>query len=362
MTWIGLAEPGTTLFDPTGLNDDQNVKGDPNPDKMLTRGSFVIETRLTPGQRPQPLIQFNQGGDWPLHLALVSLPDGGISLVLDQGGSITHSVVNHPQSERLDILRITYSWDSPKRWGRLSLEHSGRDDVFITPIQSPRPFRMADIHAILRRSDNLYVSPDVLYMAVSTDIEPIGPMPSLDLNTPIATPNGYVKAGSLQRGDVVLTSSGQSVPVLCNLVRTVPARGHFQPVRLNAPYFGLKTDIVVAPYQQLVISGSVVDYMFGTEAVLVNACHLLGGTSATPVDVGPTITYCQLLLPGHETLLAAGTTIESLYIGRLRRKKERLAASLLAEMDRLHLPDHGQSAFPVLRPFDALVLAEQRAA
>ena len=161
-------------------------------------------------------------------------------------------------------------------------------------------------------------------------IEPLGPMPALTGNVPIRTPCGYRRVGHLKRGDLILTEMGETVPVLHVIRRRVPARGSFRPVRLRAPYFGLRQDVIVAPHQRLVLSGSQVEYTFGREAVLVPARYLINGVSALAVDGPDELTYHQLLLPDHEVLLAAGCPMESLYIGRLRRKPEQLAASLLA--------------------------------
>ncbi len=331
-------------------------------DALMPRGSIVVETRISPGRRPQPLIRFERHGGWPVHLSLQAIPGGGITLVLDQAGAITHGVLALPQTGRLDTLRITYCWDALARTAWLALGRTDSHRFLIAPVASPRPLRLGDARALIRGVGECYVSPDVVYVAVSTEVEPVGPMPSLAPDTPVATPQGYVAVSALRRGDTVLTASGAVVPVLHAFTRTVPARGQFRPVRMRAPYFGLQQDIVVAPFQHLVISGSVVDYMFGTGSVLVNASHLIGGTSAVHAECGPVVTYTQLLLPGHEALLAAGSAIESLYVGRLRRDRRALGASLLAGLDRARLPEHGRSVYPVLRPFDALVLAEQRAA
>ena len=363
MSWICLSAPGETLFAPAGLDarHDAPPLVDTGVDALLPRGSIVIETAISPGKRPQPLIHLERDGAWPMHLSVQSIPGGGISLVINQGGAITHGSIGQPQSGRLDRLRITYSWDAPRRWGQLALESTDGARFDLTAIRAPQPLRLVDLRAL--NGGNAFVAPDVAYIAVSTAIEPVGPMPTLTPDTPIATPETYVRAGALRRGDLVLTAAGDVVPVLYALTRTVPARGSFRPVRMRAPYFGLQQDIVVSPAQRLVISGSVVDYMFATEAVLVNACHLIGGTAAARVhDPGATVTYTQVLLPGHEALIAAGTAVESLHIGRLRRHKARLAASLLAGLDRARLPEHGRAVHPVLRAFDALVLAEQRAA
>jgi len=144
--------------------------------------------------------------------------------------------------------------------------------------------------------------------------------------------------------------------------RTVPAKGSFQPARLRAPYFGLARDITVAPQQRMVIDGSEVEYLFGRESVLIPAQHLVNGVSAITRDDMPLITYCQLLLPNHEAVLAAGCPLESLYIGRIRRHATRLTASMLSEFARHSLPEHVKSAYPVLKPFEAITLANQRAA
>lgn len=75
-----------------------------------------------------------------------------------------------------------------------------------------------------------------------------------------------------------------------------------------------------------------------------------------------TVRYHQIILPRHESVFAAGSPVESLYIGRIRRKPDHLAASLLASFDRRLLPEHGKSSYPVLRPFEAITLLERRAA
>ena len=61
------------------------------------------------------------------------------------------------------------------------------------------------------------------------------------------------------------------------------------------------------------------------------------------------VQYVQVVLPRHEALLAAGTAVESLYIGRIRRKPELLAASVLAGVSDRELPEHGAPVHQVLR-------------
>ncbi len=152
------------------------------------------------------------------------------------------------------------------------------------------------------------------------------------------------------------------MPILRAVRQTVPTRGTHRPVRLRAPYFGLTRDIAVAPHQRLVISGSDVEYMFGTEAALMPARHLVNGASAHQ-GVGPDlVTYHGLLLPDHQAVLTAGCPVESLFIGRLRRDRQALAASVLGRKDAARLPDHSRPVWPALKPFEARTLAIQRAA
>ena len=207
-----------------------------------------------------------------------------------------------------------------------------------------------------------HLDEDVLFLAVSDRVEPLGPTPRLTDRVPILTPQGYRTAASLQRGDMVETMESGPVPVLQTVSRVVPACGSFRPVRLRAPYFGLVRDIIVAPDQRLVIGGSEVEYIFGREAVLVPARYLVNGVSAIELTGAVTVRYSQVILPRHESVIAAGCPIESLYVGRLRRKPEPLAASLLAPFDRNALPEHAPSSYLMLRPFEAVTLMQRRAA
>lgn len=364
MGWIALATEQDGWFSRTGLPaapDDRPVL-DAHADALLTRGSIVFETRLPALRRPRPLFYYRQGGVWPLHLSLQALPGGGLTLILDQNGDIQHHGFDCADAGRTDIIRVTYAWDAPRRVGMLALELPGQGRVSLQPVAAPHPIRARDIEAMTHPGSERYMAPDLLYLAVSTEIEPIGPGPSLCPATPVATPEGYRAVADLRRGDLVTTGNGDAVPVLHALHRWLPALGSHAPLRLRAPYFGLRQDILVSPTQKLVLSGSEVEYLFGHEAVLTQAGHLAGGPSVRPEASARFVRYDQLLLPGGEMLDAAGSAAQSLFIGRLRRKPVELAASAFGSVDRHGLPEHRPPKQPALRAFDALILAEHRAA
>ncbi|WP_050930115.1 Hint domain-containing protein [Aestuariivita boseongensis] len=366
MAWIAIADHTDAQFDAQGLGPNgarPNAHYEALPATLLVpKGSLVIETGLSPQRRPQPLLTFRQSIAGPLQISLQAIPGGGLTLVIANGDDLQHCAIGHAETGRTDLLRITYSWDAPARTGLIAVERTGSSAVTLFPVKAPKPILMRDLRALCLGDGQREFSQDVVYFAAATHIEPVGPSPTLTPETPIATPQGYKPAGSLKRGDTVLTASGQVVPVLHRVDCEKPARGLNRPVILRAPYFGLQQDITVAPDQRLVMEGSEVEYLFGHEAVLVPARHLGGAAAVAAPYRSGTIRYCQLLLPGHEALNAAGTAAESLYIGRIRRKPRLLAASHLANLDQAFLPDHGKSLYPVLRAYDAQVLADYRAA
>lgn len=361
MGWIGFTNGTGGRFNAAGLG----AYAEPGPvhgEGLLPRGTLLTETRLSPDGRPQTLLAFRRSHPWHFSFSLQALPGGGFVLIETQGDSMRHATLPHEPDGRMDVVRLSYCWDAPRKWGRLSMERPETEAVCAVTVRPPHPMPLADLKTTLTDPRQREMDSDVAFAALSNRIEPVGPMPGLTGSVPVATPQGYRPAGSLQRGDLVITETGETVPVLHAVQRRVPAFGSFRPIRLRAPYFGLRRDIVVAPQQRLVLRGSQVEYMFGKEAVLIPARHLVNGTSALYADGPDMVTYHQVLLPGHEVIQAAGCPVESLYIGRLRRKPDQLAASVLAGLDRSRLPEHPKPAWPVLKPFEAITLAMSRAA
>ncbi len=364
MTWLALSDHDDRRFSRRGLGSDkreQPLLAD-DPCALLTRGTIMFETRLSADGRPQVLFGYKTTYPGLRSLTFQAIPGGGIAMVQVQGTAITHAAIQHRDAGRTDVVRITYSWDTPSNWGRMTLEQPEDTHITSVAVKNPRPLSLTDIRDLMLGQSDQTFAPDMIFAALSNQIEPIGPTPTLLPDTPLATPRGYKPLGQLQRGDTVLTKSAGVVPVLQRVNRMVPARGSFRPVRLRAPYFGLQQDVIVAPDQRLVIDGPEVEYLFSQEAVLVPARHLVNGFAALAEPCGPTISYAQLLLPGHETMLAAGTALESLYIGRIRRNTTHLQSSMLHHFDRAGLPEHGRPGHQVLRWYDAIHLARQRAA
>lgn len=363
MAWIALADQAEQVFARSGIGSDAGRaatvrSGD---DALLTRGSLVIESRLASDGRPLTLWSWSRSHPWTSALSVQSIPGGGVVLIMQQGNDTLHATTAIDGVGPGETLRITLSWDTPTRWARIALERIGTDQIAMSTLDGAMPFSLGDLSAMFTGPDR-EMDRRVSFAALSTEIEPVGPMPALTARVPLAISLGAREAAQVRRGDLVRSDTGDLVPVLQVLRRVVPARGSFRPVRLRAPYFGLRQDIIVSPEQRLVIGGSEVEYMFGRERVLVPARHLVNGVSAMYCTGGHTVTYCGLILPRNEAIMTAGVALETVFIGRIRRKRAALAASLLHEFDHKLLPEHAKSAYPVLRPYEALTLVEERAA
>lgn len=360
MTWLFFADQTDSQI--TNHGADVLDGGAAGRDTPLPRGSLTLETHLSSHDRPETFLGMRRIQPEVFSLAVHAVPGGGVALVLSRGTDVFHTALNCAEVGRADVLRITYCWDLASGLARVSLERPELGKSYQTVLPGAIGLTPDDILSLAQGAAAQTMSPDVLYYAVSDRIEPIGPMPGLTASVPVMTPTGFRPVGEIKSGDVITTLEGGDVPVLDVVRRTVPARGLFEPVRLRAPYFDLKKDIVVAPCQRLVVGGSRVEYLFGAEHVLAPARHLINGTAAVRERGHGLVSYVHLLLPDHEAMLAAGTYVESLNIGRLRRDRALLAASMLARRPRHSLPEHSRILCPVLGPFEAITLAEQRAA
>lgn len=322
----------------------------------------MVETRLSAELRPQILFAFERRYPGAGRFSLQALPNGGLVLVDAQDHEMTHATLPFVGDGRADIVRLSYSWDSDTGFARLTLERPETDLVHSVDVEGPKPVSLEDLRLALEHNIRCDIGEAVSFVAVSDRVEPVGPMPGLTGEIPITTTVGEKPVADLRRGDLVITDRGDTVPVLQVVRRMVPAHGSFRPIRLRAPFFGLKRDISVAPQQRLVMDGTQVEYMFGCEAVLVPARHLVNQRSAFVAKGPDLVTYYHLLLPGHEVLMAYGCQLESLYVGRLRRKPDALAQSVLAGFDRARLPEHAKPVWPVLKPFEAVTLVTTHAA
>lgn len=352
MSWVASISQGT------------GIRFYPPFDRMpprgsLRRGTVLLEARLDPVTAAQPILriplQAHAGG----HLSVLALPGGSFSLVLSQGAALLHKTVRLAQAGLGGEMRLSLAWDCDRSLARFAVEIVGERAFAVDALPIPKPLAAASLTNFEAMEICLPDGADLGFLAVSNDVEPVGPLPGLGVRSVIDTTFGPRVLGELACGDLVTTGAGNPPePVLHVAKRTVPALGSFAPIRLRAPYFDLHQDLIVAAHQKIFMTGSVVEYTFGREAVLVPAEHLVNGVSAIRETHVALVSYGQVLLPSHSMIEANGASVESLFIGRLRRDPAKIAASVLSDANPTLIPEQASLASPVLAGYEARALIE----
>lgn len=328
-------------------------------DQLLMSGSLYLEAEIGRSDDTEhTLFVLHRKADVTSHISVQMCEDG--TLVFARRLGEQHQQVSlRPTAGRPQdgCMRFTISWDCAARIGVFSVEFSSCGTIHQKEFSDPLPWLHADIEALNRRSAQVAFGPALRCLGLSDQQEPVAIMPSFAAGTPVLTPDGFKPVESLAPGDTVLTGDDldpMTIGSVCT--RDVPARGRFQPIRLNAPYLGLWQDVLVAPEQRILITGAEVEFLFGQEAVLVQAYDLLHTGFAITAPVGSTFRYHQIILDQHAMLHVAGAQMESLFIGHLRDSPELLATTVLKSIPPDVLPSHNKLAFPSLRDYEAIML------
>ncbi len=361
MTWLALVDKTQRRFSNFGIGIDRHDHPvvPEEPGSQMPCGTILIEATMPHTDRPELLFGY-ENDDHPAHrfLGIRALPAGGVTCLVGFGGAVQHLALDMPVDRPQTPLWISFSWNAAKREARLALEVPGTPIFAARKMQLDMPIFASDLRSAITHLTQ--ISKSAIFVAISDAWEPLGPTPGLALDMPINTPFGPKEAQSLQRGDLVYTADGEQVPVLAAVQRRLPARGSARPIRIRAAFFGLKRDCVVSATQSLYASGSHVEYAHGCEAVLIPAGHLANGRTATQEPAGPIVDYVQVLTPQHTALSVTTGAVESLFIGRLRRHKDKTAATLLNDLPRRDLPEQIATAAPVLDHSATLFLEQQR--
>lgn len=342
MSWIAISD-GRRFF---RLPKDR--------DPLLPVGSLVIEA--LPSHRTnlrQQLLLLDRDTEWRHKLSVTLSGDGEIEVEHIQGRSRFYAVLDAPRMTGEDNLRLTFSWDAPKRIAHLTVESLSGGTLQTATFDDPLPMPVEDVIAL---SNCARLDPNLSLLAVSDTIEPVGPAPSFLESSTVETAVGPRAIADLRPGDLVTTMSGRLLPVQQVVSREVPAFGQFRPVCLRAPFLGLSTDLHVAPHHRVLLHGTDTEYLFGTETALLEVRHL-GPMLGDPVpDSGLTIRYWQVLLEEHDCIRTNGAWTESLFVGNLIRRPARYARSLLSHLPKTEMPVHTGKAGPLLRRYEAMVL------
>lgn len=323
---------------------------------VLDCGSLIIETTIDQAKPAQsPLLDCKIAGAADSQFTLTVDRNGNTSVYHQVGGTISR--LNLAGDATQTQLRITFSWNVPKNMALLSVEAPQNGYLCQAETNAPLPMPLEIIDTLLTQRPPAHISTDITFLGVSRQVEPVGFVPSIAKQSLIETPIGHLPIEELRRGDLVTTLDNGPQPIRWICERRVPTRGLFQPFRLRAPYFGLHQDILVAPEQRLFFESTEIEYLFGTESVLVEARHLANNVNVIhePALIDSIHLY-QLLFDNHEIITVSGCQMESLFVGKIADNPEVLKSTLLANLPPSECPYHTNLARPLLRSYEAMAL------
>ena len=261
--WVALSDRG--LLNPA------------TPDAMLHQGLFMMELAL-PLQNASLLLDHQSNTGWPRTFAIFHDPMTGIVILHRQGKDVVRHVLPGPLPQGIGTARLSFHFNAPARHWKLCFELLGSDPPMpiLAQGRNPLPLPLSDLQALCTRARP---PGPVLWFGLTEGIAPPGAAPWMGLRTPVETSLGPVLAGHLKPGDILITEDGP-IPLRAAQRLALPARGSFAPVLLRAPFFGQTQDLLVSADQLLAISGPEVEYLFGTDAVLMPAGALVDGRTA----------------------------------------------------------------------------------
>ena len=189
---------------------------------------------------------------------------------------------------------------------------------------APTIWTLVDPAKGVRLTAHRLTSPDATCVAIVSAL-PLKPGQVYRLSLPVTADAGFI--GGVASGTRILTDAGKRQiedidvghavwteatgfqRVLWHGVQTLPARGPTAPLRLRRGVLGLSDDLVLADTLGVRIET-------GTGPVLIPAAAFERAGMAVR-EVGTTITWHQLLLPGHAVIFAHGLPCESLWAPEL---------------------------------------------
>lgn len=244
----------------------------------MLRGLLVAEIEMPLSGAGVLLDMRSVIGGEEVALSLFHDLGAGIALLHRQGGRLLRHVLPGPLPQKAGLARLAFGWDAGARDWVLDLEVAGQR--LVARGEAVLPIPLAALRALCAGGAGVLRHPAVVWYGARQGMGLPEPLAWLGMATPVRTARGLIAAGSLQPGERVMTRDNGAVPLIAVTRMPVPGRGSLSPIRLRAPYFGQRGDMLVSPDQPVLVSGPEAEYLFGDEEVLVAARHLADGQMA----------------------------------------------------------------------------------
>lgn len=358
MSWIGLRDSEDAIVIPEGLAARRPSLIGSDPNGLLPRGTVICELSYDAIGQTLRLFDDRTLTPWPATFSLTIGPHGTVTLTISQGDQVIRERLSTDLTNGDCGVVVSYAWDAPARSGVLSVYIPDRGKLFQTELTAPPPITLATATNLIQSTR----APGVVFVAISDEVEPNGPMPALTGTATLLTTKGPKLVRHVRPGDLVITADNHLAQVRWTGFCDLPARGRFMPLRVRAPYFGVIKDLFLAADQRLFFDGSEVEYLFGEESVLAAARHLVDHVSVLPAPGIRIMRYHHILLDHHAIISVSGAQMESFDARLLLDDPASRRHSVLHNVPTELLPRPGHLAQPLLKGFEAVTLTALRAA
>ena len=286
-SWVGLSDKG--LITPM-LPQHQTLR----------QGYFVAEFTM-PQDGGAVILNHQIQDGLSRSFALFCDPEAGIAVLHRKGAQVLRHKLQGPLPQ--GTARVTFKFDLDADTWDLGFELlPGGTAPRNVSGSAPMALDIADIAAICSRADR---HDNLLWFGFCMG----GEMPKsgawISQRTMVPTHRGLIAAGHLDPGDIVLTLDHGPLRLRKVHRFTVPARGSFAPILLRAPFFASGQDLLVSADQTLLISSGEVEYLFGTDSVLLAAKEVVDGRTAL-ADDRRSVTSALRLDVGRPALIDVG--------------------------------------------------------
>jgi hypothetical protein len=263
--WIAISDRRDARFARTGARID--------------RGLFVMELAL-PIAGSVVLLNHQTDAPEPHTFSVFLDPAAGLMILHRQGPEVRRHAMPGPLWLSGGVARVSFAFDVAARRWQLQLDLLGGEAPLRVSGVDPLPLALDHLLGLCAGQDATQRHPAVLWFGATRGGALPGRAPWIGLNTRVDTPNGPVAAGLLRPGDRILTLDDGPLPLLRVTRRDLPSAGFFAPVLLRAPFYGATRDLLVSADQPVMLSGTLVEYHFGEDEVLIPAGALIDGRKA----------------------------------------------------------------------------------
>jgi len=311
------------------------------PDRPLAETSLLLELTVPPQRGARPLRLWQGASDPRRAIGLYLMPDGAMRLV--HGAVDLQSEPGFARAGETIILR--YIACARGRKDVLDLRNMERQTRLRLRAGFDQPICLADaLPRDLRFLEICHIAAIAPFGVAPTDL------PGLAAGTRVETPDGPTPVETLRTGMRVTDATGAAAVLRWVEARPHLSLGRFAPIRLRAPYFGLSEDICVTAETRVLRRGPAVEYVCGTESVLVEARDLTCSKAARPDRTEAVQQMYHLMLDDHACVMVDRCPLETALLADVIAAEDMSPRRMLSETDKTH-------CVPVLNRSTAQALA-----